>query len=102
MLTFYYILESWSKNDVEVNPGVSKVTIKLQRNIKYLNQIKQKKGKSLVKQAYTYYDMSQSQNRLSIENSAIKLNDNLKTLLNKEIDIFKLPKIKLKHYIEYL
>ena len=53
---------------------------------KYLNQIKQKKGKSLVNEAYTY-DRSQAQNRLSIESSAIKLNDNLKTLLNKEIDI---------------
>ena len=71
----------------------------ISRNIKYLNQIKQKKDNSLVKQAYLVEE-NQTQNRISIESSAKKVNTNLKNLLNKEIDVYKLSNYKLKQYID--
>ena len=71
----------------------------ISRNIKYLNQIKHTKGNSLVKQAYLY-EGNQSQNRISIESSAKKVNTNLKNLLNKEIDVYKLSNYELKQYID--
>ena len=71
----------------------------ISRNIKYLNQIKQKKDYSLVKQAYIYEE-NQTQNRISIESTAKKVNTNLRNLLNKEIDVYKLSNYKLKQYID--
>ena len=71
----------------------------ISRNIKYLNQIKQKKDNSLVKQAYLVEE-KQTQNRISIESSAKKVNTNLKNLFNKEIDVYKLSNYKLKQYID--
>ena len=62
-------------------------------NIKYLNQIKQ------VKQAYLV-EGNQTQNRISTESSAKKVNTNLKNLFNKEIDEYKLSNYKLKQYID--
>ena len=71
----------------------------LLRNIKYINQIKEKKENTLVKQAYIY-ETGHSHNRITIETTANNFNNNLNTLLDKEIDIYKLSKYKLKQYIK--
>ena len=73
----------------------SRVTL---RNIKYLNQVKEKSEKTLVKQAYTY-EHSKSSNRVTIENSVLKFKDILKETLNKDIDVCKLSHLKLKSHI---
>ena len=72
----------------------------ISRNIKYLNQIKQKKDNSLVKQAYLVEE-NHTQNRIS-ESSAKKVNTNLKNLFNKEIDVYKFSNYKLKQYIDII
>jgi hypothetical protein len=114
--------EKWDKNSIEkvhlsfmkrllgLNRSTSNTMVRgdmgryslksliISRNIKYLTQIKQKSDNTLVKQAYLY-EINHSHNRISIENTANKFNDNLKTLLNKEIDIYQLSKYKLKQYI---
>ena len=69
------------------------------RNIKYINQIKEKKENTLVKQAYIY-ETGHSHIRITIETTANNFNNNLNTLLDKEIDIYKLSKYKLKQYIK--
>ena len=59
----------------------SRVTL---RNIKYLNQVKEKSEKTLVKQAYLY-EYSKSRNRVTIENSILKFKETLKEILNKNL-----------------
>ena len=71
----------------------------ISRNIKYLTQINhQKCDNTLEKQAYLY-EINHSQNRISIENTAKIFNDNLRTLLNKEIEIYQLSEYKRTQYI---
>ena len=71
------------------------------RNVRYLNQIKQKKDNILVKQAFIY-EKRQTQKRISIENTIKKTNEKLNALLNREIDIYKLPSYKLKSHIDLI
>ena len=56
------------------------------RNVRYLNHIKQKEDNILVKQAYIY-EKSQTQNRISIENTIKKINNKLNVVLNRYIYI---------------
>ena len=56
------------------------------RNVRYLNQIKQKEDNIL--QAYIY-EKSQTQNRISIENTIMKINNKLNVVLNREIVIYE-------------
>ena len=46
------------------------------------------------------YQTGHSHNRITIETTANNFNNNLNTLLDKEIDIYKLSKYKLKQYIK--
>ena len=71
------------------------------RNVRYLNQIKQKEDNILVKQAYIY-DKSQTQNRISIENTMKKINNKLNVVINREIDIYELSMNKIKSHIDVI
>ena len=71
------------------------------RNVRYLNQIKQKEDNILVKQAYIY-EKSQTQNRISIENTIKKINNKLNVILNREIDIYELSMNKIKSHIDVI
>ena len=71
----------------------------ISRNIKYINEIKNKGNNTLVKQAYVYESMK-SGNRISILSSSTDFNDKLNNLLSEEVDIFKLSYLKIKNYIK--